>query len=135
MAQLLEQEKELVSQNGNHADPAALELKPAPAHKIASTETKMRPSLLKRVLRHRRLVLAITLMALIATVTAAWFYFGSYETTDDAQVDGHLHPVSARINGTIIRVNPGVENNHYVAAGTVLAEIDPADFQADRDRA
>ena len=135
MAQLLEQEKELVSQNGNHADAAALELKPATAQKIAPAETKVRPRLLKRVLRHRRLVLAVALIVLIATATAAWFYFGSYETTDDAQVDGHLHAVSARINGTIIRVNPAVQNNHYVAAGTVLAEIDPADFEAERDRA
>jgi membrane fusion protein, multidrug efflux system len=59
----------------------------------------------------------------------------SYESTDDAQVDGHLHPVSARINGTILKVNPEVEDNHYVQAGTVLAEIDPADLQAQRDRA
>jgi membrane fusion protein (multidrug efflux system) len=64
-----------------------------------------------------------------------WRYFISYESTDDAQVDGHLHPVSARISGTIIRVNPEVEDSHYVQAGTVLAEIDPADFQAERDRA
>jgi membrane fusion protein (multidrug efflux system) len=64
-----------------------------------------------------------------------WWYLASYETTDDAQVDGHLHPVSARISGTIVRVNPEIEDNHYVEAGTVLAEIDPADFQADLDRA
>ena len=104
MAQLLQQEKELVSQNGNHVDAAARELKPAPAQRIASAETKVRPSLLKRVLRHRRLALAIALIVLIAVGTAAWFYFGSYETTDDAQVDGHLHPVSARIASERSRV-------------------------------
>src|SRR5215471_3306382 len=93
MAQFLEQEKELVGQNGNHTDVPALELKPAPAQRIVAAEIKMQPSLLKRVLRHRRLVLATTLVVLIATATAAWSYFGSYETTDDAQVDGHLHPV------------------------------------------
>jgi membrane fusion protein (multidrug efflux system) len=65
----------------------------------------------------------------------AWIYFSSYESTDDAQVDGHLHQISARISGTIIHVNPAVEDSHYVEAGTVLAEIDPADYQADRDRA
>ena len=135
MAQLLEQETELARQNGNHAAVAAPDPKPAPAQKSAPAETKVHPSLLKKVLRHRRLVLAAALVVLVAVGTAAWSYFGSYESTDDAQVDGHLHPVSARINGTIIRVNPAVENNHYVAAGTVLAEIDPADFQAERDRA
>src|SRR5262245_15635542 len=34
-----------------------------------------------------------------------WRYLSSYESTDDAQVDAHLHPVSARIRGHVIRVN------------------------------
>jgi membrane fusion protein (multidrug efflux system) len=80
------------------------------------------------------LFLALAVMVVIGGVVA-WIYFSSYESTDDAQVDGHLHPVSARISGTILRVNPEVEDSHYVEAGTVLAEIDPADYQADRDRA
>ena len=44
MAQLVEQEKELVSQNGNHADAAALELKPVTAQKTGAAETKVRPT-------------------------------------------------------------------------------------------
>jgi membrane fusion protein, multidrug efflux system len=74
---------------------------------------------------------------IIASVAAGlvWFFLAAYESTDDAQVDGHLHPVSARISGTILRVNPEVEDSHYVKAGTVLAEIDPADYQAERERA
>jgi membrane fusion protein, multidrug efflux system len=75
--------------------------------------------------------------AIIALVVAGlvWFFLAGYESTDDAQVDGHLHPVSARISGTILRVNPEVEDSHFVKAGTVLAEIDPADYQAERERA
>jgi membrane fusion protein, multidrug efflux system len=75
--------------------------------------------------------------AIIALVVAGlvWFFLAAYESTDDAQVDGHLHPVSARISGTILRVNPEVEDSHFVKAGTVLAEIDPADYQAERERA
>ena len=75
--------------------------------------------------------------AIVALVAAglAWYFFAAYESTDDAQVDGHLHPISARISGTILRVNPEVEDSHFVQAGTVLAEIDPADYQAERDRA
>src|SRR5216684_2597525 len=86
-------------------------------------------------LKKHPLVAAVTLIVVIAGAVALWFYFGSYVTTDDAEVDGHLNPVSARISGTIIRVNPDVLNNHFVTAGTVLAEIDPADFQADVARA
>src|SRR5262249_57090588 len=67
--------------------------------------------------------------------TVGCFSLRPSESTDDAQVAGHLHPVSARISGTIIRVNPEVEDSHFVEAGTVLAEIDPADFAAERDRA
>ncbi len=87
-------------------------------------------------LKQRRfaLVAALALFVLVCG-TAAWSYLATYESTDDAQVDGHLHPVSARVAGTILRVNPEVEDSHYVEAGTVLAVIDPADFQAERDRA
>src|SRR5215469_7122431 len=83
----------------------------------------------------RRAVLLAAALVLAAIGAGGWVYLSSYESTDDAQVDGHLHPVSARISGTILRVNPEVEDSHYVQAGTVLAEIDPADFQAERDRA
>jgi membrane fusion protein, multidrug efflux system len=86
-------------------------------------------------LKQHPLAAAAVLLVAIAGAVALSFYFSSYETTDDAEVDGHLNPVSARISGTIIRVNPDILNNHFVTAGTVLAEIDPADFQADVARA
>ncbi len=51
----------------------------------------------------------------------------------DAEVDGHLMPLSARITGYVIKVN--VDDNQYVDAGTVLAEIDPRDYQVALDQA
>ena len=54
-------------------------------------------------------------------------YVTSYESTDDAQVDGHVNSVSARVAGHVIKLN--VQDNQYVQAGTVLVEIDPADYQ------
>jgi len=62
-----------------------------------------------------------------------WRYFASYESTDDAQVDVHLYPVSARISGYVIKVN--VNDNQYVEKGTVLVEIDPRDYQVAVDKA
>ena len=97
-------------------------------------EAGRRAGLVTILKQHPRVVLLVLSAALIGVV-ALWMYLSSYEATDDAEVDGHLNPVSARISGTIVQVSPEVLNNHYVSAGTVIAEIDPADFQADRARA
>jgi membrane fusion protein (multidrug efflux system) len=84
---------------------------------------------------YRKALFVAALIVLAVGGTTGWMYLSTYESTDDAQVDGHLHPISARISGTVLRVNPDVQDSHFVQAGTVLAEIDPADFQAERDRA
>jgi membrane fusion protein (multidrug efflux system) len=56
-----------------------------------------------------------------------WRYLDSYESTDDAQADVHLYPVSARVSGYVIKVN--VDDNQWVEKGTVLVEIDPKDYE------
>ena len=76
------------------------------------------------------------IIALVVVVVAGIFisrYVTSYEDTDDAQIDGHLNSVSARISGHVSKLN--VEDNQYVQAGQVLVEIDPADYQAAYDKA
>ncbi len=82
--------------------------------------------------RMRAYLIGAAVVLLVGGVLA-WRYFSSYESTDDAQVDGHLMPLSARINGYILKVN--VDDNQYVTAGTVLAEIDPKDYQVAVDKA
>ena len=62
-----------------------------------------------------------------------WGYYSVRESTDDAQIDGHINPISARVGGTVIAVN--VDDNQYVKAGTVLVQIDPRDYQVALDRA
>lgn len=62
-----------------------------------------------------------------------WRYLGSYESTDDAQVDAHLYPVSARVSGYVIKVN--ADDNQYVQKGAVLVEIDPKDYEVAVDEA
>src|ERR1700730_1064639 len=78
--------------------------------------------------RNRRNIL-IVVVALVVLVGGAflWRYLNSYESTDDAQVDVHLYPVSARISGYVIKVN--VDDNQYVQKGSVLVEIDPKDYE------
>lgn len=56
-----------------------------------------------------------------------WFYSRTYESTDDAQVDGHLDGITARIDGDVKAVH--VEENQSVQAGDVLVELDPRDYQ------
>jgi membrane fusion protein, multidrug efflux system len=80
-----------------------------------------------------RLLLVIAAIALLIGGIFVWRYFASYESTDDAQVDGHLMPLSARISGYVSKVN--VDDNQYVEAGTVLVEIDPRDYQVAVDQA
>ena len=62
-----------------------------------------------------------------------WRYFSKYESTDDAQVDAHLYPISARVRGYVIRVNAA--DNEYVQKGSILVEIDPRDYQVAVDQA
>jgi membrane fusion protein (multidrug efflux system) len=80
-----------------------------------------------------RIVLIVVLIALLIGGYFAWRYFSAYESTDDAQVDGHLMPISARISGYVAKVN--VDDNQYVTAGTVLVVIDPKDYQVALDKA
>jgi membrane fusion protein, multidrug efflux system len=62
-----------------------------------------------------------------------WRYFTSYEDTDDAEIDGHLNPISARVSGHVLKLL--VEDNQYVEPGTPLVQIDPKDYQVALDHA
>jgi len=77
--------------------------------------------------RRRNLIVVAAVVVLIIGGLLLWRYLGSYESTDDAQADVHLYPVSARISGYVIRVN--VNDNQWVNKGDVLVEIDPTDYQ------
>jgi membrane fusion protein (multidrug efflux system) len=77
--------------------------------------------------RRRNIVIIAVVLVLIVGGVFLWRYLGSYESTDDAQVDVHLYPVSARISGYVEKVNVG--DNQYVPKGAVLVEIDPKDYE------
>ena len=78
----------------------------------------------KRTIRF--IVLAFLVVALIASIPI-YTYYSVRESTDDAQVDGHIVPISPRISGTILTVL--VEDNQPVKAGQELVKLDPADYQ------
>jgi membrane fusion protein, multidrug efflux system len=60
-------------------------------------------------------------------------YLSSYESTDDAQVDGHLNAISARIAGTVTGVY--VDDNQTIGAGQLCVDLDPSDYQTASDQA
>jgi membrane fusion protein, multidrug efflux system len=74
-----------------------------------------------------KLALILTGLVILVAVFFLWRYLASYESTDDAQIDGHVNAVSARISGHVIKLN--VQDNQYVEKGTVLVETDPADYE------
>jgi membrane fusion protein (multidrug efflux system) len=82
--------------------------------------------------RVRRLLLAGAAVAL-AVVAALYLYYRHRESTDDAQVDGHITPIAAKISGRVAEVL--VTDNQAVKAGEVLLKIDPRDYQAALDEA
>src|ERR1700675_21950 len=77
--------------------------------------------------RRNIVILAIGIVVVLVAGLFLWRYLSSYESTDDAQADVHLYPVSARVSGYVIRVN--VDDNQWVEKGTVLVEIDPKDYE------
>ena len=79
-----------------------------------------------KLLRAKWLLIPVGLI-LIAAAYAGWEYLSRWESTDDAQVDGHIHPVNARVGGIVMSVN--VVENQRVDAGTIVAQLDSRDYE------
>ena len=92
---------------------------PAPAKPLASPK-------LRRGLMFAGAIVVIAVLAL-------FLYYRNRESTDDAQVDGHITPVASKIYGRVAKVL--VDDNQPVKAGQVIVQIDPADYQASVDQA
>jgi len=93
-----------------------------------TNEPKLAPPQRKKKATRAYLVLA----ALAGAILAIYFIHG-YLTkdevaTDDAQTDADVVPVSARVSGVVLKMH--VQDNQEVKAGQLIAEIDPADYDA-----
>ncbi|MDI1300331.1 MAG: HlyD family secretion protein [bacterium] len=78
--------------------------------------------------KRKHLVMAVAAVAVIAYMGHAWWFSAHYVETDNAQVDGHIIPVSPKIGGFITTIN--VTENQMVKAGSVLAIMDDRDYRA-----
>ncbi len=81
----------------------------------------------KRKPRTKILLGVAGVLLITAAAAAGYYFFAGWESTDDAQIDGYVNPISSRVAGYITKVY--VEDNQYVKAGTLLAQIDPTDYQ------
>src|SRR5437667_10355162 len=80
----------------------------------------------------RRLLIGGGAVAL-AAIAGLFAYYYNRETTDDAQVDGHITPMASKVYGRVAQVL--VDDNQPVRVGQVLVKIDPRDYQAALDQA
>jgi membrane fusion protein, multidrug efflux system len=86
------------------------------------------------LLQQPRVRIAIGVVLLVVAAVVVWFVVtAGEESTDDAQVEGHVVQIAARVGGTVQRVP--IEDNQRVEAGAVLVELDPRDYQVALDRA
>lgn len=81
----------------------------------------------------RKWIIAGALAVLVGVALFYWIRSWNHVSTDDAQVDGHIVPVSAKISGNVTEVL--VNDNQYVKQGQVLLRLDARDYQAKVDQA
>jgi membrane fusion protein (multidrug efflux system) len=81
--------------------------------------------------RKRKLGRVIVLVTIVAVLGVSgfylWRYFNTYESTDDAEVDGHINAISTRISGNVVQIL--AEDEQIVKAGDVLVRIDARDYE------
>lgn len=109
------------------------ENKPAPGASqpqqppLPASDRDMRWRKLQNTNPRMRVFLIIGAIVLVVVGFFVWRYLTSYQSTDDAQIDGHLNPISARVSGHVLKIL--VQDNQYVQAGAPLVQIDPRDYQ------
>jgi membrane fusion protein, multidrug efflux system len=123
----MEQPSSVVAES--KAQPDARAPQPAAPESPAQPDSEAGYQRRSAFLNHPRTRWGLILIGLVILIAIffLWRYLASYEATDDAQIDGHVNSVSARVSGHVLKLN--VQDNQYVEKGTVLVEIDPADYE------
>jgi membrane fusion protein, multidrug efflux system len=96
------------------------------------TENRGKPAAARKSSLPRWIAAGVVVM-LAAGGYIYWKRSQVWESTDDAEIDGYIHQISARVSGTVTKVN--VQDNQYVEAGATLAELDPRPYQVAVDQA
>ena len=83
--------------------------------------------------RNRWKFVAAASVVALAAAAALFRYYSGRESTDDAQIDGHITQIGSTVGGTILRID--AIDNQRVQAGALLVQIDPREYQVAIDRA
>src|ERR1035438_584057 len=89
-----------------------------------------------RTLRDHPIRVVIFLLVLAGAAMGGyrlWNYLDSYESTDDAEIDGDIYAVTSRIAGTVKVVY--IQDNQAVKAGQLLVDLDPRDYEVSLEQA
>ncbi|HET6420840.1 MAG TPA: HlyD family secretion protein [Geobacteraceae bacterium] len=87
----------------------------------------------ENIRKKKKIILVVILAVAAIAAFGYWWRSTFWESTDDAQIDGHINPISARVGGHVIRID--FRDYQYVEAGVVLVEIDPTDYRVALERA
>lgn len=127
MAQKTDLEQESTPHTELEAPPRAPAAEPAESRGNPGSENPPAP-------KHRKKWPIIVVVAILVVIgIVVWRHYAGWTSTDDAQIDGHIYPLSARIAGHVVKVT--VDNTQYVEKGTVLVQLDRTDYQVAVDRA
>jgi membrane fusion protein (multidrug efflux system) len=80
-----------------------------------------------------RIIVPLVILILLVAGYFIWKHLDAYESTDDAQIDGHINSISARISGHVLEVL--TDDEKWVNAGDVLVRIDPKDYEVAVEKA
>ena len=139
---LREEVRRLREQNGRACTPATMGGPPCirtwRRKKSASRrnrQTLRRATVRGVVHRHplRVLIAAIVLVILLVGGYFWWQYMQSYESTDDARVDGHVNSDHTACFGSCYRYPRSGESARE--KGELLVELDPSDYKVALERA
>ncbi len=87
------------------------------------------PDPAKEARKKKILWIVVPIVVVVILVGGVLWYLNArtYESTDDAQIDGHVNAVSARVSGHVLEVR--VEETQVVNQGDLLVRMDPKDFE------
>ena len=104
----------------------APETKKPEEQKLGATSLGPTRATMRRNKIHVKFVVAGAVLALLAITYLLYRHYSQFESTDDAQIDGYIYPVSARVSGYVTAVL--VDDDQFVKAGTPLVRLDPKDY-------